>query len=136
MTPNWNVSASWSHGRTRSNEDKTIQTTFPRYLVKLWTTYQMPGELNRLTVGGGVNWQSKVYSDISAWQIERDLYWEQKSYAVASLMGRYDFSDKLSATINVSNLFDKKYTASVSDWWYSGMYGPGRAVALTARYRF
>ena len=136
LTPNWNVSASWSYSRTRSNEDKTIQTTFPRNLVKLWTTYQMPGELKRLTVGGGFNWQSKVYSDISAWQIERDLYWEQKSYAVASLMGRYDFSDKLSATVNVSNLLDKKYTASVSDWWYSGMYGPGRAVALTARYRF
>ena len=136
VTANWNVSASWSYSSTRSNEGKTIQTTFPRHLVKLWTTYRLPGELNRLTVGGGVNWQNTVYSDISAWQIERDLYWQQKSYAVAGLMGRYEISDKLSATLNVSNLFDKKYTASVSDWWYSGMYGPGRAVALTARYQF
>jgi len=136
LTPHWNVSASWSYSSTKSNEGKTIQTTFPRHLVKLWTTYQLPGELNRLTVGGGVNWQNKVYSNISAWQIDRELYWQQKSYAVASLMGRYEISDKLSATLNVSNLFDKKYTASVSDWWYSGMYGPARGVALTAQYRF
>ena len=136
LTPGWNVSASWSYSQTENAEGKAIQTTFPRHLVKLWTTYRLPGELNRLTVGGGVNWQSRVYSDIEAWQIDRTLHWEQKSYSVASLMARYDVNDKLSATVNVANLFDKKYTASVSDWWYSGMYGPARKVALSVRYQF
>ena len=136
LTPGWNVSASWSYSQTENAEGKAIQTTFPRHLVKLWTTYRLPGDLNRLTVGGGMNWQSRVYSDIEAWQIDRTLHWEQKSYSVASLMARYDVNDKLSATVNVANLFDKKYTASVSDWWYSGMYGPARKVALSVRYQF
>ncbi|MEG2032079.1 MAG: TonB-dependent siderophore receptor [Janthinobacterium sp.] len=136
LTPNWNVSASWSYSQTENADGKAIQTTFPRHLVKLWTTYRLPGELNRLTVGGGVNWQSRVYSDIDAWQINSTLHWEQKAYSVASLMARYDVNDKLSATVNVANLFDKQYTASVSDWWYSGMHGPARKVALSVRYQF
>ncbi|MBE3028016.1 TonB-dependent siderophore receptor [Janthinobacterium sp. GW458P] len=136
LTPSWNVSASWSYSQTENNTGKAIQTTFPRHLVKLWTTYRLPGELHRLTVGGGMNWQSRVYSDIDAWQINSTLHWEQKAYSVASLMARYDVNDKLSATVNVANLFDKQYTASVSDWWYSGMYGPARKVALTVRYQF
>ena len=119
-----------------NNAGKAILTTFPRQLVKLWTTYRLRGDFNRLTVGGGVNWQSRVYSDIDAWQINSTLHWEQKAYSVASLMARYDVNDKLSATVNVANLFDKKYTASVSDWWYSGMYGPARKVGLTVRYQF
>ena len=136
ITPSWNISASWSYSQTENNTGKAIQTTFPRHLVKLWTTYRLPGELNRLTVGGGMNWQSRVYSDIEAWQINSTLHWEQKAYSVASLMARYDVNDKLSATANVANLFDKQYTASVSDWWYSGMHGPARKVALTVRYQF
>ncbi|MGK5052681.1 TonB-dependent siderophore receptor [Janthinobacterium sp. RB2P8] len=136
ITPDWNISASWSYSQTENNTGKAILTTFPRHLVKLWTTYRLPGELHRLMLGGGVNWQSRVHSDIDAWQINSTLHWEQKAYSVASLMARYDVSDKLSATVNVANLFDKQYTASVSDWWYSGMHGPARKVALTVRYQF
>lgn len=136
ISRDWNVSASWSYSITKNHTGKVIQTTFPRHLVKLWTTYRLPGDFNRMTVGGGVNWQNTVYSDISAWQIGRTLRWEQKSYAVASLMARYDVNDKLSATLNVGNLLDKKYTASISDWWYSGMRGQGRNAALNLRYQF
>ncbi|MGK5058691.1 TonB-dependent siderophore receptor [Janthinobacterium sp. LB2P49] len=136
LTPDWNISASWSYSQTENNDGKAILSTFPRHLVKLWTTYRLPGELHRLTVGGGMNWQSRVYSDIDAWQINSTLHWEQKAYSVASLMARYNVNDKLSATVNVANLFDKQYTASISDWWYSGMYGPARKVALKVRYQF
>lgn len=136
LTPGWNVAASWAYSQTENAEGKLIQTTFPRHLVKLWSTYRLPGEFSRLTVGGGVNWQSKVYSTVSAWQIGRDMYWEQKAYAVANLMARYDFNDKLTATLNVNNLFDKKYIASVSDWWYSAMYGAPRSVVLNMKYKF
>lgn len=136
VTPGWNVAASWAYSQTEDAQGKAIQTTFPRHLVKLWTTWRLPGDLNRLTLGGGVNWQSRVYSDIEAWQINSTLHWEQKAYSVASLMARYDFNDKLSATLNVGNLFDKRYTASISGWWYSGMHGPARSAALNVRYQF
>jgi outer membrane receptor for ferric coprogen and ferric-rhodotorulic acid len=136
ISPNWNVSASWAYGHSKDGDDKRINTTFPSHMVKLWTTYRMPGNLNGLTIGGGVNWQSKTYSTVDAWPINRDVYWEQNAFAVANLMARYEFNKQLSATLNVNNLFDKKYINSVSDWWYSGNYGAPRSVALNLKYRF
>lgn len=136
LNSDWNISASWTYGRTKNAQGERIRTTFPRHLVKLWTTYRLPGDWNRLTIGGGVNWQSKTYSTVNAWQIGRDLYWEQKPFAVVGLMARYRFSDNLSATLNVNNLFDKKYIVSVSDWWYSGYYGAPRSAFLNVKYQF
>lgn len=136
LSRDWNVSASWTYSQTKDAEGERNNTTFPRHMVKLWTTYRLPGALSRLTVGGGVNWQSKTYSTVSTWRVSRPLYWEQKSYAIASLMARYDFNDKLSATLNVNNLFDKKYVNSVSDWWFSGNYGTPRSFNLNVKYKF
>ena len=136
LTPHWNVSASWTYSQTRNAEGDRITTTFPRHMVKLWTTYHLPGDWSGLTIGGGVNWQSKTYSTVNAWQIGRDMYWEQKPVAVVNLMARYSFSDRLSATLNINNLSDKKYIGSVSDWWYSGNYGTPRSAFLSMKYRF
>lgn len=136
LARDWNVAASWTYSQSKNAEGARSNTTFPRHMVKLWSTYRLPGDWSRLTIGGGVNWQSKTYSTVSAWQIGRDLYWEQKPYAVAGLMARYEFSPALTATLNVNNLFDKKYIASVSDWWYSGNYGAPRSVALNVKYKF
>ncbi|WP_159915136.1 TonB-dependent siderophore receptor [Pantoea sp. 18069] len=136
LARDWNVSASWTYGQSETANGTRTNTTFPRNMVKLWTTYRLPGDWSRLTLGGGVNWQSRTYSTVNFWQLNRDLYWEQKSHAVASLMARYEFSPQLSATLNVNNLFDKKYIASVSDWWNSGNYGTPRSVALNVKYRF
>lgn len=136
LARDWNVSASWTYSQSKLANGARTNTTFPRNMLKLWTTYRLPGDWNRLTLGGGVNWQSKTYSTVNSWQLNRDLYWEQKSHAVAGLMARYEFSPQLSATLNVNNLFDKKYIASVSDWWNSGNYGTPRSVALNVKYRF
>ncbi|MCU1720926.1 TonB-dependent siderophore receptor [Pseudomonas sp. 5P_5.1_Bac1] len=136
MSSDWNVSASWTYGQSKNAEGERITTTFPRHLVKLWTTYRLPGDWNRLTVGGGANWQSKTYSTVDTWQVSRSLYWEQKPYTVVNLMTRYDISDDLSATLNVDNLFDKKYITSVSDWWFSGYYGAPRNVMASLKYSF
>jgi outer membrane receptor for ferric coprogen and ferric-rhodotorulic acid len=136
ISPNWHVSASWAYSQSKDGKDKHINTTFPSHMVKLWTTYRMPGSLSGLTIGGGMNWQSKTFSTVNAWQINRDLSWEQKAFTVANLMARYEFSKQLTATLNINNLFDKKYINSVSDWWYSGNYGAPRSVALNLKYRF
>lgn len=136
ITKSWNVSASWTYTQSKNAKGERITTTFPAHMVKLWTTYHLPGDLNRMTIGGGVDWSSKTYSTADAWQLGRNLYWEQKAYALVNLMARYEFNDKLSATLNINNLFDKKYIASVSDWWYSGYYGAPRNAMLNVKYKF
>jgi len=136
LTADWNVSASWTYSQTRNPKGDRINTTFPRQMVKLWTTYRLPGAWRHMTVGGGVNWQGTTYSTVNAWQVGRKLSWQQKSFAVADLMVRYDVNTRLAATLNVGNLLDKRYIASVSDWWYAGVYGAPRSVGLNLKFRF
>lgn len=105
-------------------------------MARIWTTYRLPGAWRGLTLGGGVDWNSGIHYTGKAWQIERSVTARQRAYAVASLVARYDVNDQLSVTLNVQNLFDRKYIASMSGWWYLGMYGSPRNVQLTARGKF
>ena len=132
----WSIAASYNFSASEDATGQRINTTFPRQMARLWTTYRMPGEWRRLTLGGGVNWSSGIEYSGEAWQVGKQVSARQASYAVAGLMARYDVSDQLSLTLNVNNLFDRKYIAAMSGWWYSGMYGAPRNVQVSARYRF
>ncbi|WP_311985824.1 TonB-dependent receptor domain-containing protein [Pseudomonas bharatica] len=100
-------------------------TEIPRNSVKLFTTYRLPGELDRLTVGGGVNWQSETGYALS-------YATTQSSYTIANLMARYQISPSLSATLNVNNLFDKEYLTTTA----AGLYGAPRNFMTTLRYAY
>ncbi|OAI93416.1 MULTISPECIES: TonB-dependent siderophore receptor [Pseudomonas] len=126
----WNVSASYSHSITKDAEHERIRTEVPANLVKLWTTYRLPGELNRMTVGGGVNWQSG--QSLTTRQGKAT----QEQYAVFNLMARYDITKALSATVNVNNVFDKKYFSSLDPTFFTGYYGEPRNVMFSTRYAF
>ncbi|THF67059.1 TonB-dependent siderophore receptor [Pseudothauera nasutitermitis] len=132
----WNVAASWTYGRTEDDAGKRINTVYPEHLVKLWTTYRLPGALHKLTVGGGVDWQSKTYYTVRPWWVGRNITARQSAYAVANLMARYEISKDLSLTLNVNNLFDKTYLGSLESTFYSGMYGAPRNAQLNVKYSF
>ncbi|MDT4877678.1 Ferripyoverdine receptor precursor [compost metagenome] len=55
---------------------------------------------------------------------------------MVDLMSRYQFTEQLSATVNVNNLFDKKYFSALDTTFYGGYYGEPRNVLLTGQYRF
>lgn len=135
LTAAWSITASYTYSRTENGDGKVVRTTFPAHLVKLWTTWRLPGALERVTVGGGANWQSRIHSSVNSSTLG-SLQWAQDDYAVASVMARYDVSPRLSATLNVDNLLDRKYIASASEWWYSATYGEPRKVSLDLKYRF
>ncbi|MFJ1300801.1 ferric-rhodotorulic acid/ferric-coprogen receptor FhuE [Pseudomonadota bacterium AL_CKDN230030165-1A_HGKHYDSX7] len=133
VTPGWNVAAGWSHWTGRDGEGNAIQTNQPRSLVRLFTTYRLPGELNRLTVGGGVNWQSHVYTDAFGPNGEERV--SQGSYAITNLMARYVFNRNLSAQLNVNNVFDRKFYSQIG-FYNQGAWGAGRSAMLTMRYQY
>ena len=132
----WNVSASYSHSLTKDSDHERINTIAPANMVKLWTTYRLPGELNRLTIGGGMNWQSGISLTDTPWQIGQKVKATEDAYAVFNAMARYDVTKNLSATVNVNNLFDKKYLSSLDPTFYTGFYGEPRNVMFTTKYNF
>ncbi|MEN4918034.1 ferric-rhodotorulic acid/ferric-coprogen receptor FhuE [Achromobacter spanius] len=133
VTPGWNVAAGWSHWTARDGEGNAIQTDQPRSLVRLFTTYQLPGDWNRLTVGGGVNWQSHVYTIASGPNGDERV--GQGSYAITNLMARYRFNRSLSAQLNVNNVFDRKYYSQIG-FYSQGAWAAGRSAMLTMRYQY
>lgn len=137
LAPGWQAALSYSYSRSKDADGAAIRTVFPRHMAKLWTTYRLPGDWQRLTIGGGVNVQSRMYFTATTWSLPGiTLQGEQKPYIVANLMARYDFNRHLSATLNVNNVFDKKYLQGLDTTFYTGVYAPTRHAVLNLRYQF
>lgn len=132
VLPNWHVSASYSHSRSKKADGTRQLTYHPLDTVKLWNTYGFSGGLENLTVGGGVRWVSKTAVDYRPYVNGKAV---QDDYAVADAMGRYKFNDHVPAALNVNNLFDKKHYAAFQALAY-GYYGERRNATLSVRYDF
>lgn len=136
LLPDWNLNASYSHSVVKDSDNERVKTIIPADMVKVWTTYRLPGELDRVTVGGGVNWQSGIHMTVDSWQLPAPAKVKQGDYATANLMARYQLTSQWSATATVNNLFDKKYISSLDENFRSGSYGAPRNFMLTTKYAF
>lgn len=136
LLPDWNLSASYSHSVVKDADNERVKTIIPADMLKVWTTYRLPGELDRVTIGGGVNWQSAIHMTVDSWQLTTPAKVKQSDYAVANLMARYQLTPQWSATATLNNVFDKKYISSLDENFRSGSYGPPRNVMLTTKYTF
>lgn len=130
VLPGWNVQSSYSWSRTEDSDGNRQLTQLPTDTVRFWTTYRLPGEWDKLTVGGGVNWNSNTSLYFTRYQTRA----KQDDYYVASLMARYQVTDHLSTTLNINNLFDEKYYAGFAGNY--GHYGAPRNAMLNLRYDF
>lgn len=124
LTENWNVSSGYAYSVTRNDENERIITRAPRHNLKVFTTYRLPNDLDKFTVGGGANWESKSGDNLQVIK--------QGSYALFNVMGRYDINENLSASININNLFDKEYTFA----GVRGTYGAPRNFMTSLKYTY
>ncbi|WP_296271934.1 TonB-dependent receptor [Pseudomonas sp. UBA6323] len=125
VSEGWQLTGGYSYSVSRNSDDRRIVTEIPRNSVKIFTTYRLSGALDKLTVGGGVNWQSQVGYDLS-------YATTQSSYALVGLMARYQLTPELSAAVNVNNLFDKEYYTTTA----AGLYGAPRNFMTSLKYSF
>ncbi|MFT3763135.1 MAG: TonB-dependent receptor [Pseudoxanthomonas sp.] len=161
---NWNLAASWAHGRLDFKDTVTgqwhpcgtmngvfwhtqsgggvctsnLSFMLPKNQVKLFGTWSH----QRLTLGAGAVWKqgTKFYpcqaSNCSE-ESRRPVGFLSGSYAVVDVLARYAISPRVSLSANVGNLFDRKYISSAS-WGYqdSGYFwGAPRNAMLTFEYK-
>ena len=110
--PGWNVNASYSQFKAEDADDVPANTDQPRKLLKIFTTYDLGGALTGLTIGGGVNYRSKAYSDGNNPVTGDAFRFQQDGYTLVALMARYAVTPQLQLQANVDNLFDKDPVAS------------------------
>lgn len=129
----WNIYAGLAHFTAKDGDGVRLNSQLPRTTAQLFTTYQLPGSWNRLTLGGGVKWQSRFYEAANSGT--STLGGEQASYALVSLMGRYVIAKGTDVSVNVNNLLDRKYALQKGDFDTVG-YGAPRNVMVTFNFRY
>lgn len=133
LAKGWQATA----GYTRlKNEDENGQSTSwetPKHLFRASTTYRLPGEWQKWSIGGGVIAQSD-YSYRETFGARALI--TQGGYSVWNAFGSYKISDKWTASLNIDNLFDKHYYAVVGGTANGGYFGTPRNVMLTMRGSF
>lgn len=127
LAPGWNATFGASRYVAKDINDADINTNLPQTTLKLFTSYT-PQSLQELTVGGGANWQNRIYYAVPAYgRIEQD------GYALVSAFVRYRISPEFSVQANLNNLLDKKYYSQINGY---GAFGDGRNGSITFTWSF
>jgi outer membrane receptor for ferric coprogen and ferric-rhodotorulic acid len=126
----WNASLGWSRYQLDDAEGKAVRTFVPRTLIRGFTTWT-PGGWQRLTLGGGVNWQSK--SSTFTGTPDGGTTLRQSDVTLLSLMARYRITPKISLQFNSDNLLDEKYY--VLDEYDNTYFGTPSSYSLSLNVR-
>ena len=134
ITSHLQLGGGYSQWRGRDASGAALNTTEPGRQLKLFASYDAQRLLPGLTLGGGINWQSRIYTRTGNRATGGNIEYGQNAYALVSLMARYQFSQQFSAQINIDNLLDKKYINQLSFNQYG--YGDPRRIGLSLKYAF
>lgn len=133
VTDGWNLFGGFTYRSSKDNLGEKVQTFQPQAVLKIGTTYQMPGAWDALTIGGAMRWQSKTenlgYYSAAPSTITQD------NYAVFDLMASYKFDEQTSLKLNVYNVFDERYYRTMG-FYDSVFYGDSRSATLTLKRTF
>lgn len=138
VAPGWQVTGGYTYTTSEylkdsaANTGNALRTTDPKHLMRLFTSYKLPGQLSNWTVGGGVQTQSDTYATNTA----RTARAEQGGYAVYNAMLAYRFNEHYSAQLNANNVFDKYYYEKIGVTGANYYYGEPRNFAVTLRGEF
>lgn len=129
VATNWNVYAGVATFTAKDGNDDRLNAQVPRTTAQMFTTYRLPGIWEKLTLGGGIRRQSRFLSSSTSTRVA-----EQDPYALTSLMARYEMTSHMDVSINVNNVFDKKYATQKGDF-DTVSYGAPRNAFLTVNYK-
>jgi len=146
ITPAWDVNlglafmdakiVSGFTGATNPTQGGLLQWT-PKLSFSAWTTYKAPFGLQGLTLGGGGRYvDSVVRSSVTQFTTAQSGLTGAPSYWVFDAMASYEVNKQLSLQLNLNNLFDKDYIASVNNSGKRYMPGAPRSAYLTANMKF
>lgn len=131
VLPGLQLAAGYTYLDIENADGSAARTFIPRHLVRTTAAYRLQS-VPKLKVGARVNWQDDTYVQTATGRVEQD------AYALVGLMARYDFSDNWSANLNVNNLTDEKYYASLywADVTGQGFYAAPRNASVTLRWQY
>jgi outer membrane receptor for ferric coprogen and ferric-rhodotorulic acid len=143
LAPGWEVAGGYTFNTTRylkdaENGGAPFRTFTPKHIFQLWTTYRLPGQWSRWSVGGGVNVKSGIYTEnaVQGPVSGSSVRVSQGGYAIWNARIGYRVSEHVSLGLNVNNLFDKVYYQRLGNADMGNAYGEPRSFMLNMRVKY
>ncbi|QOL47867.1 catecholate siderophore receptor Fiu [Massilia litorea] len=137
LARNWLVSAGYLYMDTSVKAGKLTTALgenhlayTPKNALTLWTSYELPFGLK---LGGGARYSDRLLRGLDG-AIGTPAYTD--SYWVFDAMASYQVNRNLDIRLNVYNLGDERYIASINKSGYRYTPGTPRSASLTANLRF
>ena len=132
VTDQWNVFAGYTYTNTKNYDDSNstdyvaFSSIAPRHLFKLWTTYTLPNDLDKWTIGGGLYASSSFYNKDDGGKLVAP------GYMTASASVSYKINEHYTASLSVDNIFNREYIRSINNT-STGFYGDPRTFLFKVR---
>ncbi|XKF15483.1 TonB-dependent siderophore receptor [Halomonas sp. BLK-85] len=129
LAPGWQANLGYTYIDIEDADGQAANTYIPRHMVRASTSYR-PASLDQLKIGARVRWQDEI-------ERERDLAdgkTRQEAYTLVDLMASYDFSERLTGSLNINNVTDEKYLTSLK--WDQSFYGASRHFMANVTWRY
>lgn len=138
MTPDWFLTANFTHTYKRyDTANEQLQTYLPKNMLRVWTLYKLPGELEKWSLQAGVSAVSENYNKLDVPGIGMNgTKLRQSGYALYDAGIGYQINENLSADLLGTNLTDKKYFQRINTFQDGNIFGDPRAVSMTLRAKF
>jgi outer membrane receptor for ferric coprogen and ferric-rhodotorulic acid len=128
ILPGWRVAGGFANARAEDRDGLRQFPQVPKNSFKMFTTYRLPGDLDGLTLGGNLLWQGKTRAEYAG---PNNVFYTQGGLATLDLMASYRFSERLSLTAHLDNVFDATYYSGLATG--SARYATPRNVSVTLR---
>ncbi|MHC9083713.1 TonB-dependent siderophore receptor [Luteimonas sp. RIT-PG2_3] len=153
IAPGWQLFSGYTYVRTQYNgmsgdagfygSGAFLLGVTPRQLLKVWSTYRLPGKWSRLTLNGGVIAQSEGFMSgyVPADPADPDtdylaFKYSQGGYALWNASVQFEIDDTWTVGLYGDNLTDKRYYQAIGSIYNENVYGTPRSYNLTLKGRW
>ncbi|AKT30361.1 TonB-dependent siderophore receptor [Pseudomonas syringae pv. actinidiae] len=126
VLPGLQVFGGYTFNMLRNNGDSDVAYETPKHLLRLNTSYNLPGAWNRLTLGTGV-------SADSGYEVPSNKQLGVAGKAIWDARASWKLDENWKVSLNAENLFDRKYYSTSIATDRSNVYGEPRSYVLTLR---
>lgn len=143
LLPGWQLFAGYTFNSNRAEDDPTdgyssgkyFLNLTPKHMFKMWTTWQLPGDLARWTINGGVVAQTESYITGTALESATSTTlvpykFSQGSYALWNASVQFRIDDHWTVALYGENLTDKTYYQVLGTTDRENVYGMPRSYVL------
>lgn len=147
VLPGWQLFAGYTYNDNKAVDDPTpgyssgkyFLNLTPRHMFKAWTTWQLPGELSRWTLNGGVvaQTESSILGEALVASGEYVPYkFSQGSYALWNASVQYRINDNWTVALYGENLTDESFYQVLGLIDRENVYGTPRSYVLKVSARW